>query len=327
MKNYYNILGVSKNASKDEIKQAFRKLAIENHPDKGGTTEKFQEIQEAYEIIGNEEKRNQYDNGGMSGNRHGMSNFDFFFKNGSNGGHQNNHIVKKANHHYNCDITLRDVHFGLTKKIKVKKETNCKKCYSNCNECDGVGQFSRTIQMGPFIQHINQTCSVCKGMGKLYKANECTDCKNGKISEDKIFEINIPKGVTQNKQYIFEEWGEQAIREKEVSGDLIISINIKPHEYFQRNNLNLIYNITCNLKETIIGKNIKIEIFDEILQINTKIFGILNPNKQYIIYGKGLSDGNKRGDLYITVKIDYPEKSLTDEEIDTLKKIFDEINL
>lgn len=329
MKNYYKILGVEKNASKDEIKQAFRKLAIENHPDKGGSTEKFQEIQEAYEILGNEEKKRVYDSGGTHNGNINMSNFDFFFNkfNTTNSGNGSG-ITKKKNHFYKCDITLRDVHFGLVKKIKVKREKFCKICYIKCNECNGIGQISRVMQMGPFIQHINQSCKKCNSVGKNYNnSNNCTDCENGKIKEDKIFEINIPKGVSQNKQYVFEDWGEQAILENEESGDLIITINILPDQIFKRNELNLIYDGSFTLKESIIGKNIEIDIFGEKLNINSKIFGILNPNKQYIIYGRGLKSEDKRGDLYITVKIEYPEKSLTDEEINILNKAFNEINL
>jgi len=326
MKNYYDILGVSKNASKEEIKQAFRKLAIENHPDKGGQKEKFQEIQEAYEILGNDDKKREYDAGPRITNG---SNFEFFF---NFGGNNSNQKIKKSNHFYNCDITLRDVHFGLTKKIKVKRDKYCEKCFNSCQTCDGLGQFSRTVQMGPFVQHIKQTCKDCSGQGILYKNTQCCNengkCNNGKISEEKIFEIQTPKGIHQNKQYIYSGWGEQAMRKNEISGDLIISINIKEDEVFKRKDLNLICELEFSLIESIIGKNIKLNVFDEILNLNSKIFGILNPNKQYIIYGKGLNGvESKRGDLYITVKINYPEKTLNDNEIEILKKTFQNINL
>lgn len=323
MKNYYEILGIDKTSSKDEIKQAFRKLAIENHPDKGGEKEKFQEIQEAYEILGNEEKRRNYDNG-MNGR---SSNFDFFFNNFHQ--RQHNQTIKKQNHYYNCEINLEDVHFGINKKIKVKRIKICKICYIPCDECNGSGQFSRTVQMGPFIQQITQICNKCNGQG-VYKEskNTCNDCKDGKITEEKIFELQIPKGVHENKQYIFDEWGEQAIKENEISGDVIVSIKIRDHNDFKRNNLNLIYESTVTLKESIIGKEIKLDIFKEIININTKIFGIINPNKQYILYGKGLNSESdkKRGDLYIIFKIEYPERSLNDDEIKILNKTFKTIN-
>ena len=326
MKNYYSILGVDKNSSKEEIKQAFRKLAMENHPDKGGEKEKFQEIQEAYEILSNEEKKRNYD----MGNEPGMSNFDFFFNNFHNGhGPRHNQLIKKSNHYYNCEITLDDVHFGITKKIKVKREKICKICYDICNECNGNGQMNRTVQMGPFIQQITQICQKCKGVGKNYKKNDCNDCKDGKITEEKIFELKIPKGVEQNKQYIFEEWGEQGIKENEISGDLIVCIKIKDHLIYRRNNLNLIYETKITLKESIVGKQIKLDIFKEVININSKIFGIINPNKQYILYGKGLNseEPNKRGDLYIIFKIEYPEKSLDDKEIQILNEVFEKVKI
>jgi len=327
MKDYYEILGVDKNASNAEIKQAFRKLAIENHPDKGGKKERFQEIQEAYDILGKDDKKREYDNNRQGPN---INNFEFFF-NMHNNHSRTNQIVRKSNHFYNCDITLQDVHFGLNKKIKVKREYICKKCYVNCNECNGIGQINRTIQMGMFIQNTSQICNKCRGCGKEYTQKEC-DCINGKITEEKIFELKIPKGVEPNRQYIFKEWGEQAVRENEVSGDLVITINIKPHETFQRRDLNLIYECKITLKESIIGKTIQIKHFDEMLNLNTKIFGIINPQKQYIIYEKGLNgeeNGNKqkKGDLYITFKIEYPEKTLNDDEINALNNVFNSVNL
>lgn len=332
MTNYYEILGISKDASKEEIKKTFRKLAMENHPDKGGSKEKFQEIQEAYEILGNEDKRRDYDNGNKRSGGHGMSNFDFFFNSHFNNNHQHNSRVKKSDHYYNCDITLKDVHFGYLKKIKVKRENLCKLCNVNCDNCNGVGIITQTIQMGPIIQYVKRKCNNCNGIGKCYEKNKNEEndkkncCENGKIIEEKIFEINIPKGVHQNKQYIFSGWGEQAINDNDMSGDLIISINIKPDTTFKRNDLNLIYETECTLKECIIGKDITLQVFDEILNVNSKIFGIIDPNKQYIIYGKGLNGENKRGDLYIIFKIIYPEKSLSDKEIEKITNVFNEIN-
>lgn len=329
MKNYYNILGISKDASKDEIKKNFRKLAMENHPDKGGSKEKFQEIQEAYEVLGNEDKKREYDECRSPG----MSKFEFFFNmHQNNNGQSQGQGIKKKHHYYTCEITLNEVHFGFIKKIKVKRENLCKLCYNNCDVCNGSGNISQVIQMGPFIQHVNRKCNNCNGLGKCFeiksdeKCEKCTECENGKIIEEKIFEINIPKGVHQNKQYIFSGWGEQAINDKDMSGDLIISINIKPDTTFKRNDLNLIYETKCTLKESIIGKDMTIQVFDETLNLNSKIFGIIDPNKQYIIYGKGLNGEDKRGDLYIIFKIIYPEKNLKDTEIEILSKAFNQIN-
>jgi DnaJ family protein A protein 2 len=320
MKDYYKILGLSKNASKEEIKLAFRKLAMENHPDKGGKKEKFQEIQEAYEILGNDEKRKKYDRPDMN-----FNDFNFFFNFNENINRQ----TKRANHYYNCEITLKDVHFGLTKKIKVKKDIICKICNDNCEKCNGLGKIVEILKMGPFIQQHSHTCNKCSGKGKLYIEKKCNDnlCVDGKINQENIFEINIPKGVEQNKQYKFEGWGEQTIADNEIPGDLIVIINIKPHEIFKRNNLNLIYETSLTLIESIIGKDIQIKVFNEILNINTKIFGIINPSKQYILYEKGLNNDEKRGDLYIIFKINYPEKSLTDDEIKILKNVFNEMSL
>jgi DnaJ-class molecular chaperone len=324
MKDYYAILGIEKNASQEEIKHAFKKLAMENHPDKGGEKEKFQEIQEAYSILSDSEKKNNYDNR----DNMGRSPFDFFFNQNS---FENQNIqIKKSNHYYNCEIELKDVYFGLLKKIKVKREKICKICNDNCKNCNGIGILSKTIQMGPFIQSIRQNCNTCNGKGKIHNKNQECECnENGLLIEEKIFEINIERGISQNSKYIFHEWGEQGFKDNEIAGDLIINIYIKEHPYLKRDNLNLICEKEFTLIETIIGKDIKIELFNETVEINSKIFGILNPNKKYIIYDRGLFKGSseKRGNLYIIIRVNYPEKTLNDNEILLLKNTFDKVNL
>ena len=316
--NYYEILGVSKKATQDEIKIAYRKLAREHHPDKGGNKETFQKIQEAYEHLSDPQKRESLDN------PHPFHNFrqNFHFDSQHN-------QTKKADHIYNCSISLKDVFYGITKKIKVNRLMYCKTCINFCKICNGSGRISQKIHLGPFIQIIEHGCPNCNGSGKENNTNsKCTTCNSSRsIKEEKIFEIIIPKGVENGDTFIFENWGEQASNPNEISGNLVVKIVIENHHVFIRQGNDLIYNCKITLRESIIGKMIMINNFDNDHEINTVGFGIINPNKEYSIIGKGMvSKSGSRGNLIIRFNIIYPDKSLSVNDIQILQKAFDTIN-
>ena len=332
MSDYYKILGVNKNSSDEEIKKAYRKLALKHHPDKNrdGNNEQFQKIQEAYETLSDPEKKQNYDNP-----RHNLDNmFPFenhpFFRHHNNQNH-NNRKQKKNDHVYVCKISLKDVYFGTTKKFKVNRSKICRRCNKMCNQCNGNGIITQYIQMGPFTQSIQQKCQQCNGDGKYKLENtNCEECKqDGYINEEKIFEVNIPRGVESGKQIVFEEWGEQANKDNEISGNLLVNIIVDDNPHFRRNGYNLIYTTQITLKESIIGKKIKVPYFEDDIIIDTKGFGIINPNKEYIVFDKGLfiQDSNKKGELRIIFKISYPDKSYNDDEINILANVFKQVNL
>lgn len=319
MADYYNILGVSKNASDDEIKRAYKKLALKTHPDKnGGDDTEFKKINLAYEILSDPNKKNEYDNpfDGNTPFNHPFFNF-----------HRNQqHVHKKLNdHHYVCKISLKDVFFGITKKLRINRTRVCNSCIKTCNTCNGSGNLTQHIQMGPFTQVINKSCNACNGIGNVKNDGNihCTKClSNGNITEEKIFEIILEPGVETGKRIVFEGWGEQATKNNEISGSFIVTIHVEENIYFKRKGLDLRYTIDISLKDSIIGKNISIPYFSEDINIDTKGFGIINPGKEYIIYNKGLKDQNdKYGNLFLIFKINYPEKCLTDKEIEILKNI------
>jgi DnaJ-class molecular chaperone len=313
LKPYCDILGVPESASDDDIKQAYRKLAREHHPDKGGNKEYFQKIQEAYEMLS---KRQESQSPNIS-----PFGFTQFFNH-----HNNQQIRKKSDNHYTCTISLKDVFFGISKKFRVKRMFVCKTCQIFCPTCNGTGMISHTVHLGPLTQFIQQPCRNCTSSGFVHKPqNVCESCQStGYIEENKVFEIVIPKGVQSGKQYCFENWGEQASKPNEVSGNFIVTVYVEQDNLFERNDLDLIYQTSLSLKESIIGKEINIPHFGGNISICTSGFGIINPKKQYTIFGKGLTN---EGNLHIRFSINYPEVVLTQEHQKTLQLAFDNIGL
>lgn len=323
MTNHYDILGISKTASEDDIKTAYRKLARKNHPDKGGDKNTFQKIHEAYETLSDPTKRSAYDNP--------VTNdfpFDFnhsFFRQH----HRQKRHVKRADHLYTCRITLRDVYFGTTKRLKIQRMRFCKTCLESCRNCNGKGITVQQVQMGPFSQIIQHTCNVCNGSGKFRNPNhECTECKStGKCQEDTIFEIVISKAMENNKRVVLPEWGEQASNDNETPGDFVVTIVVENDPVFQRTGMHLKYTATLSLRDCFIGKLLNIPHFNGDVNLDTRGFGIINPNKEYILYNKGLvNESGETGNMYIRFNIEYPERNFDPSEIELLRETFNTIN-
>jgi DnaJ-class molecular chaperone len=322
MTDHYTVLGISKNATDDEIKSAYRKLARTHHPDKGGNKEQFQKIQQAYETLSDPNKRQQYDN------PHNMQNdmFNSFFN--MNPFHQQqNARSKKGDHHYTCKVSLKDVYYGITKKFKVQRSRICVVCKQNCNTCNGSGHITKHLQMGPFTQIVHQSCNICHGAGISRKNGGCNNCKNGAINEETIFEVVVKKGIQSGTNFVLEGWGEQAVRENEDSGDFIVNILVDQDPNFTRIGNDLIYNVNLTLRESITGKIIKIPHFEGELNVDTKGFGIINPDKEYIIFSKGIqAENSASGNLCLRFKITYAEKTFSENEIRILNDTFNLIN-
>ena len=337
--NYYDVLGVSKNATQEEIKQSYKKLAKEFHPDKNkikgiDTTEKFQKIQTAYEILSDQEKRNQYDNPSPFGQGFNFGGSPDIFSNifnnnfGGRGGGGSN--LKKPDVQHICKITLNDVFSGITKKFNIKRDLKCNICKNTCSICKGQGMVAQRMQIGPFTQIINGPCQICQGSGIVRNSViVCSSCNStGIITEKKQIEIVIPRGVENNKIYTFSEWGIQPNNSSEIAGDLIVIISVEDHHYFKRQKLDLICETEITIKESIIGKNIIISHFSGDIEINmTTMFGVINPIKYYTIKNKGLIDiNNNHGDLHIKFNIKYPDnKKFSENEINILKNAFDKV--
>jgi DnaJ-class molecular chaperone len=328
MKNYYSILGINKNASEEDIKQSYRKLAREHHPDKGGDKNLFQEIQEAYETLSDSNKKQQYDYENSQNFGNGIPfNFPFFsfnFNNSSNRKH------KRQNHIHDITISMNDVYNGLTKRFKISKKSICLKCHQICQLCNGNGNITKHMRLGPLTQIINEKCNICNGSGQTRSTQiNCNDCNStGLLTIEQLVEINIPKGVEENKTYLFESWGEQPQNTNELPGDLLVRIKIHNDTLFERSGLDLIYKSNISLRDLIIGKNIIIPHFNNTsFDIHTRGFGIINPNKQYTIYNKGLRDNsNNQGNLHLHFVVDFPNRNFNQHEIDIITNAFNQIN-
>jgi len=338
-KDYYKILGIERDATSDIIKKAFRKKALECHPDKtGGDDKLFKEINLAYETLSSPELKNQYDNPNpfnglnMGGNHDdifaqmfsGMGGFGNMNIN-INGQNVNRGPQKRSSHNHNIKISLRDAHTGIKKNLKITVVKNCLSCTSNCLRCNGRGVIHQAIQTGPFIQQVQTNCNNCNGSGIMKNGDSsCQNC-NGKltIEDEKIINIDI-KGISSGHTIKFDGLGEQIKKNGEIPGDLIINIVLDQDPYFVRENDNLIYKCKLNLLESYIGKVVIVPHFDSNMTINSNIFGTIDFNKRYHIKGKGLCG---KGDLIFVFEYEFKDVQLTDNQRVKLETCFKELNL
>ena len=337
--DYYKILGVQKDASENEIKKAFHKLALLNHPDKGGDKEKFQKINIAYETLSDTDKRREYDNPNQFANINNMGHpggfhqffnpFDNIFNPGMSGGmHFNSTPLqpKKCNDSiFNVNLELKDIHNDLTKTYKISIKKVCLKCLNKCDICHGSGKQTITRQMGPMTQMITSTCNNCNGKGEILHKNITCDCNGKEIIENKKLEVKIPKCIKNGHTITFEGLGEQPYNKIDKPGDLLFKIYVKDSdENFSRRDNNLIHTVNIDLRSSIIGTNITIPQYDNPIHLNINTLGVINPKKEYILFNMGLGG---KGNLILRFNIEYPEITLLDDQINILKEAFDIIKI
>jgi molecular chaperone DnaJ len=355
-RDFYEILGVSKNATADEIKKAYRQKAIQFHPDKNPgnkeAEEKFKEAAEAYEILSNPEKRQKYDqfgHAGMSGNAgfsgHDMSMDDIFsmfgdiFGGGGFGGfggfggggsrsrgprqHRGSDLRVKVN------LTLTEVLNGVEKKIKVKKYVPCTHCngtgaqggssYSTCSTCRGSGHVTRIQNTLLGQMQTTTTCPTCNGEGQII-TNKCTHCQGeGVVRDEEVISIRIPAGVGEGMQLNVSGKG-NAGRRGGINGDLFVVIQEDEHKELVRDGNNLIYELFITFPEITLGTTKEIPTVDS--KVKVKIEAGTQPEKILRLRGKGLPDvnGYGKGDLLVRVHVWIPKK-LNAEEKKMLEKL------
>jgi molecular chaperone DnaJ len=343
-KDYYKILGVDRKASDEEIKKAYRKLAMKYHPDRNvsdpDAESKFKEIAEAYDVLSSPEKRSNYDNFGSStGNpfeghyyAHGFSMDDIFnkFSDIFDNSFFNNKNQKQRKKSKGSDLrikvtlTIDDIIKGTSKKLKYKRHFKCDTCSGkggtdirNCFTCQGSG-YKTIVQNTPFGQ-IRQTviCPDCKGSGKIVY-NKCPDCHgDGTIIKEQIVEVEIPSGVSNGMQLTMTGFGNH-IRDGE-PGDLFIIIEELKENYFRREDNNIIVEKTISVIDAIIGTNTKVKTPHGDIPITIKPG--TEHGKTLIIPGKGIPDIQYGlGDLYINILIKIP-KNINYEEKIILEKL------
>ena len=324
-KDYYKILEISNDATDEEVKKSYRKLALKYHPDKtGGNDEKFKEINEAYEILGSD-KRKQYDNPNVFNNSDNVM-FEMFNQmNMQHNNQHNNGLTKLPSFMHTINIPLKSVYFGLIKTLKINIVKHCLECLLVCQKCNGNGIITQMIQMGPFMQQIRQNCNMCNGSCTTKKINpSCNFCHGTyEKNEEKLLKIDIPIGVKSGHIIHFPELGQQVKKRGDRCGDLDIKIIIDKDIYFDREENNLIFKCKISLIESLIGKDIIVPHFDESVNININIFGCIDFNKRYHLKNKGL----KNGDLIFEFIYEYKNIELNTDQRMKLKHNFIELNL
>ena len=303
--DYYETLGVDRNASIDEIKKAYRKLAMRHHPDKpGGDAEKFKNINQAHEILSDSERRARYDQFGTDDPQQGggpgpdiSQIFEQMFagRGGQAGGRDHQHVVS---------LSLEEVYTGVTKTMKITVNRPCFSCLVKCSPCNGSGATQTMNHMfGPFGQMFSSPCQVCRGAGKVPKG--CSTCGGQKsVTNTVTVNINVGKGIEDGTMQKIDGLGEQARTPNERPGDLIIIFRIKPHPLFERHGNNLRYKQTITLKESIEGFGFTIPFFDGPFSFHTHdLASVIDPRRDYEVKGKGLKPDSN---MYLNFDVQYP---------------------
>lgn len=356
-RDYYEILGVSKTASADEIKKAYRKKAIEYHPDKNPgnkeAEEKFKEAAEAYEVLSDAQKRQRYDqfghagvggaaSGGYGGG--GMSMDDIFshfgdifgghfggfggFGGGSRGGGQR--VRRGSDLRVKVKLNLAEIATGVEKKIKVKKYVSCSHCTGSgsangsqpatCTTCHGSGRVTRVQQTILGQMQTASECPTCGGDGKIIR-DRCSHCAGeGIVREDEVISINIPAGVMEGMQLSMNGKG-NAARRGGVNGDLLVLVEEESHPELIRDENDLIYNLLLTLPTAILGGQVEVPTVDG--KVKVTINPGTQPGKVLRLRGKGLPSVNRygTGDLLVNVGVYVPENLNKDE-----KAIFEKLS-
>ncbi|MDR1864861.1 MAG: molecular chaperone DnaJ [Bacteroidales bacterium] len=354
-RDYYEVLEVPKTASKEEIKKAYRKKAIQYHPDKNpgdkAAEEKFKEAAEAYEVLSDDNKKARYDQYGHAGvngqagyGGGGMSMDDIFshfgdifndmsmggFSFGGFGGErQGRRVSKGSNLRIKVRLTLEEVAQGVEKKLKLKKYVACKTCggsgaegnsgSSTCTACKGTGHVTRISNTILGRMQTSTTCSACGGSGKII-TKKCTSCYGeGIVQEEEVVTVKIPAGVADGMQLSVSGKG-NAARRGGVNGDLIVAIEEEPHPELIRDGNDLIYTLFVSIPDAIMGTTVEIPTVNG--KVKIKVEPGTQPGKILRLRGKGLPEvnGYGQGDLLVAVNVWIPKDTTKDERA-TLEKL------
>jgi molecular chaperone DnaJ len=355
-RDYYEILEVSKSANTEEIKKAYRKKALKFHPDKHPgdkeAEDKFKEAAEAYEVLGNADKRQRYDQfghagvGGASGSGGfgggGMTMDDIFshfgdifgggfsgFGGGFGGSSRGQRVNKGSNLRVKVKLTLKEVANGVEKKIKVKKYVSCQHCsstgaengtaYSTCSTCGGSGQVTRVANTILGQMQTRSACPSCGGEGKTI-TKKCAHCNgDGVLRTEEVVSINIPAGVEEGMQLSVSGKG-NAARRGGINGDLLVLIEEEKHPELVRDGSDLIFNLQLSIPDAILGAPTEIPTVEG--KVKVKIEPGTQPGKILRLKGKGLPAVNSyhRGDLLVRVNVWIPS-DVTKEEKKSMEKM------
>ena len=347
-RDYYEVLGVSREATKEEIKKAYRKSALQHHPDKNPgdkkAEEKFKEAAEAYEVLSNDDKKARYDRYGHAGLGNGPQGYgggagmtmedifssfgdifgDAFGGFGAFGGSRSRgrRVNKGSNLRVKVKLTLQEIATGAEKKIKVSKYDSCSHCsgtgaadsnsVSNCQTCHGSGHVTRLTNTMLGQMQTTSVCPTCGGEGKII-TKKCPSCYGeGIVQKEDIIKINIPAGVGKGMQMTVQGKG-NAPRRGGVNGDLLVVMDEEDHPELIREGNDLIYNLFISIPDAILGTQAEIPTVDNNVKIN--IEPGTQPGRILRLRGKGLPEvnGYGRGDLLVNVNVWIPRNTTKEE--------------
>ncbi len=351
-KDFYEVLGLKKGASDDEIKKAFRKKAMQYHPDRNPgdkkAEENFKEVNEAYSVLSDPEKKEKYDrfghagvdpNAGFGGGFGGGMGFDdlgdifsSFFGGGFGGGSRRRNGPRKGNDiHIRMNLTFEEAAFGTKKTIKINRTEGCTVCGGSgaepgtskktCPNCNGTGQVTSTTNtpFGAFSQ--TSVCPQCNGSGEVIET-PCHECKgSGKVKKAAEIAVDIPAGVDSDSVISISGQGEAGFNGGP-TGDLFISVTVAPHKLFKRRNNDLWLEIPITFAQACLGDEIVVPTLTE--KISYKIPEGTQPETVFRLKGKGIKalKSNKYGDLYVKVMLEIPKK-LNQTQKDKIKELGD----
>ena len=341
-RDYYEVLGVNKGASADELKKAYRKKAMQYHPDRNPddkeAEEKFKEVNEAYEILSDPQKRDRYDRFGHAGvdpnqgfgGGGGFGGFedifgDIFgsFAGGFGGGRRRNGPRKGADIQMRVNISFEEAAFGTKRDIKITRSENCPDCggtgaapgteRTTCPHCNGTGQINK-VSNTPFGQFTNvTTCPNCGGQGTIV-TDPCKKCGGkGKIRKDITINVDIPAGVDDDAVISLRGQGEPG-QNGGPSGDVYVIVQVKPHKIFKRNGADLVLEIPITYPQAVLGADIVVPTLTE--RISYKVPAGTQHGTVFRLKGKGVKyvNSNRYGDLYVKVFIEIPKKVSGDQK-------------
>ncbi|MBP9816962.1 MAG: molecular chaperone DnaJ [Candidatus Pacebacteria bacterium] len=336
-KNYYDILGVEKKATKEDIKKAFRKLAQTHHPDKGGDEAKFKEITEAYSTLSDERKRREYDSygqtfagagpQGFNGQGFDFSQFGGFGQGGvefdisdlfgdiMGGGRGGRRVKRGRDISIDVELTFKESVFGATRAVLMTKIGKCDTCEGSgakpgteletCTTCNGAGKIREVRQsiMGPI--QVQQTCSVCEGAGKVPKEKCATCAGHGVLRKEEEINLKIPAGIDGGEMMRMPGQGEAV--KGGVSGDLYVKIHVKPHPVFRKEGLHLVMDLPVKLTDALLGTTVSVKTLDDkVLEVKVPK---MEKNEEVLrLKGKGVVIDGQTGDLLIRLTSVLPKK-------------------
>jgi molecular chaperone DnaJ len=352
-KDYYNVLGVDRKASQDDIKKAFRKLAHKYHPDKGGDDAKFKEVTEAYTVLSDDKKRREYDTYGQAfagGSPHGagqgFGGFDFNqfqqgFGNGGVefdfgdifgdvfGGRAGNRTPRGRDISIDLEVPFKDAIFGTTRKVLIAKVATCDLCRGSgakpgteletCATCAGKGQVRETRNsiLGHFTSV--RACGTCEGSGKVPK-EKCPECKgHGTRRKQEEIHVSIPAGMDDGEMIRMPGQGEAV--KSGTAGDLYIKVHVKSHPGFRREGSHLIMTLPVKLTDALTGTTVTLATLEGKM-LEVKVPAMKKSEELLRVRGRGVpTGGNNRGDLIIRLEVAMPQKlsSKAKKAIDELK--------